>query len=224
MDAPDISFVSPVYRCRECLEKLSEEIQLVCERLGLTYEIILVNDACPDNSWEKIEEIANKNDKIKGIKLSRNFGQHSAIEAGLRAVSGAWIVVLDCDLQDKPSAVEKMWGIGQEGADVVLVRRSNRTDGIYRAFVSSAFYKTLSFLTGTQLSAEVANFGLYKRSVIDAYNNWHEEQKYFPVMIQWLGFDQKTIEVPHSERFAGRSAYNLWSLLPPWRADCFIFF
>ena len=210
---PELSFVSPVYRCRDCLEKLVEEIAAVCERINVTYEVILVNDGCPENSWEEILRIARANPLVKGVKLSRNFGQHSAIEAGLNAASGEWVIVLDCDLQDHPSTAEELWRVAKEGSDVVLVRRISRSDGIVRAALSTAFYKTLSFLTGTKLSPEIANFGIYHRRVIEAYISWKEEQKYFPVMIQWLGFAQKTIDAPQSPRFAGTSAYNFRSLL-----------
>ncbi len=208
-----ISFVSPVYRCRNCLEKLVSEINDVCRETDLSYEILLVDDGCPENSWAAINELCAQYPKVKGVKLARNFGQHSAIEAGLKFVEGEWIVILDCDLQDQPSAFRKMWREAQTGADIVLVRRQSRTDAWHRRVLSSLFYKALSSLTGTKLSAEIANFGIYRRKVIDAYNSWSEEQKFFPVMIQWLGFDQRTITVPHAERFSGTSSYNFRSLL-----------
>ncbi|MBU1289344.1 MAG: glycosyltransferase family 2 protein [Alphaproteobacteria bacterium] len=209
-----VSFVSPVYKCRDCLIKLVEEIKTVCAEIGVDYEVILVDDKCPQGSWETIEELAATNDRVTGVKLSRNFGQHSAIEAGLGQTKGDWIVVLDCDLQDQPSNVKAMWHVAQEGnVDIVLAKRETRTDALHRRAFSFLFYKTLSSLTGTRISADIANFGLYRRRVVDVFNSWHEEQKYFPVMIQWMGFDQRTVTVKHSERFSGKSAYNLRNLL-----------
>jgi len=208
-----LSFVSPVYRCRDCLEKLVSEIETVSAEIGVEYEVILVDDRCPEKSWDVISAICEKNPRVKGVQLSRNFGQHSAIEAGLHYVTGDWVVVLDCDLQDHPSAVSKLWREAQNGAEIVLARRQARTDTWHRRFVSKMFYRTLSLLTGTQLSAEIANFGIYHRKVIDSYNGWSEEQKYFPVMVQWLGFDQSVVDIRHTERFTGKSSYNLRSLL-----------
>jgi len=212
---PLMSFVSPVYKCRDCLRKLVSEIALVCERIDVDFEIILVDDQCPDESWTEIQDLSISNHHITGLKLSRNFGQHSAIEAGLSAINGDWIVVLDCDLQDDPAAVESLWALAQSEphADAIIAKRANRTDSRFRRLFSYAFYQTLSYLTGTKISSEVANFGLYQRKVIDAYNSWSEEQKYFPVMVQWMGFEQRTVEVPHKERFSGKSSYNFRGLM-----------
>ncbi|WP_340691620.1 glycosyltransferase family 2 protein [Hyphomonas sp.] len=209
-----VSFVSPVYKCRDCLIKLVEEIETVCAEIGVDYEVILVDDKCPQGSWETIVELAATNDRVIGVKLSRNFGQHSAIEAGLAQTKGDWVVVLDCDLQDQPANVKAMWEVAQaDDVDIVLARRETRTDAFHRRAFSFLFYKLLSSLTGTRISADIANFGLYRRRVIDVLNSWHEEQKYFPVMIQWMGFEQRTVTVKHSDRFAGKSAYNFKSLL-----------
>lgn len=154
---PLISFVSPVYRCRDCLHVLVEEIAKVCGELSADYEVIFVDDQCPENSWTVIADIAASNSRVRGIKLSRNFGQHSAIEAGLRHVSGNWVVVLDCDLQDHPRAVSAFWREAQSGAEVVLARRMQRTDAWHRRALSAAFYMVLRSLTGSSINADVAN-------------------------------------------------------------------
>ncbi|MEX6632974.1 glycosyltransferase family 2 protein [Hyphococcus lacteus] len=210
---PIISFVSPVYKCRDCLEKLVLEIRKACETIDVDFEIILVNDKCPEDSWEAIKELTKSTPEVTGINLSRNYGQHSAIEAGLSIVRGQWVVVLDCDLQDHPSALPAMWEKAMEGAEVVLVKRDARTDSWLRRAFSKTYYAVLSYLTGQKIDADIANFGLYQEKVIAAYNSWSEEQKYFPVMIQWLGFKQTTISVKHNERHAGKSSYNLKTLL-----------
>ena len=99
---PVISVVTPVYGCRGCLVQLYSRLRNTLEQISPNFEIIMVDDASPDNSWTTIEEICAGDPRVKGIRLSRNFGQHRAITAGLDHVNGEWTVVMDCDLQDQP--------------------------------------------------------------------------------------------------------------------------
>ena len=92
------------------------------------YEIVLVNDCSPDNSWEKIVQLCNENKKVKGVNLSRNFGQHYAITAGLSKTSGNWVVVMDCDLQDRPEEIQNLYAKTREGFDSVFAQRVERQD------------------------------------------------------------------------------------------------
>ena len=105
---PYLSFVSPVYQCKQALEGLRGRIDKVCADMGVTYELIPVDDRCPDGSWEVIRHLASRHDEVRGVRLSRNFGQHPAIQAGLDLVRGEWIVVMDCDLQDLPEEVPSL--------------------------------------------------------------------------------------------------------------------
>ncbi len=100
--------------------------------MGVDYEIILVNDASPDNSWQAIEQECKKNPKVKGLNLSRNFGQHYAITAGLSYAQGEWVVVMDCDLQDRPEEIPNLYAKAQEGYDSVLAQRVQRSHGWFR--------------------------------------------------------------------------------------------
>jgi dolichol-phosphate mannosyltransferase len=211
--APHLSFVSPVYGSPESLEPLCDQIAEVCVKLGVTYEIILVDDRCPLDSWSRVRRLAETRAAVRGIRLSRNFGQHSAIQAGLRDVRGEWVVVLDCDLQDRPDAVPLLLAKARENYDVVRARRTRRRDGALRGVASRVFYGVLGYLTDTIQDESIANFGVYHRRVIDAVVSWQEEQKFFPVIIQWVGFNQAVVDVPHAERHSGRSSYNFSKLL-----------
>lgn len=208
-----LSIVSPVYRAELVLEELVERIITNIPSDFNSFEIILVDDYSPDNSWKKIEEIAKKNRNVKGFKLSRNFGQHYAITAGLNQVSGDFIVVLDCDLQDQPEEIEKLYNKTKEGFEIVLARRHNRQDSIYKKTVSKLFYSTLSYLTGAKQDATVANFGIYSRKVINQVINLPEKIKYFPTMVKWVGFETSFVNVEHARRNEGKSNYNLKKLL-----------
>ena len=132
----DISVVIPIYGCRDALYELYTRLSNTLKKLTDDYEIILVNDACPQGSWEVIEEICSSDKKVKGINLSRNFGQHKAILAGLDECVGDAVVVMDCDLQDRPEHIEKMYAKLQEGYDVVWARRVNRKDTKIVRFLS----------------------------------------------------------------------------------------
>jgi len=130
-----ISIVSPVYRAEKILPILVSEINLVMERIGEDYEIILVDDRSPDNSWEVTKVLSSQNPKIKSIRLSRNFGQHSAIFAGLTKTKGDWVVVMDCDMQDQPKEIAKLYKKALEGYDIVLGQRENRKDKFLKKVV-----------------------------------------------------------------------------------------
>jgi dolichol-phosphate mannosyltransferase len=207
------SIVSPVYRAEKIIPTLVKRIEDSISQITSNYEIILVEDCGPDNSWAAIESIAKTNLRVKGIKLSRNFGQHYAITAGLDHCKGDWIVVMDCDLQDQPEEIINLYAKAKEGFDIVLARRAQRKDGFFKRFFSAAFYKTLSYLTGSEQDETVANFGIYNKKVIDAVVTMRESIRYFPTMIKWVGFESAKIDVVHDNRIEGESSYNFKKLL-----------
>jgi glycosyltransferase involved in cell wall biosynthesis len=185
------------------------------ETITSDFEIILVEDASPDSSWSVIERLASKNPRIRGIKLSRNFGQHYAITAGLDAAKGDWVVVMDCDLQDRPEEIPALWAKAQEGFDVVLARRAFRQDSFLKRFSSRLFYRTLAWLTGSHQDETIANFGIYSRKVVREIVGMRESIRYFPTMVRWVGFRQTTLDVVHaanSERVSSYSFNKLFNL------------
>ena len=208
-----LSIVSPVYKGEKILEELVLRIHNSVSKITDSYEIILVDDFSPDKSWQKIVEISKKNKNVFGFKLSRNFGQHYAITAGLNQVTGDYVVVLDCDLQDQPEEIEKLFNESQKGFDIVLARRYERKDSIYKKTISKLFYKTLSYLTGTKQDATVANFGIYSKQVNNEVVKLEEKIKYFPTMVKWVGFSTSFVNVEHASRSEGKSNYNLKKLL-----------
>ena len=209
----DISIVVPVYGCAECLEELHNRLVIVLNSLVSNYEIILVEDASPDDSWQRILQLTKDNSSVKGIRLSRNFGQHKAITAGLDFATGEWIVVMDCDLQDKPEEITKLYQKAIAGYDIVFARRYDRKDGYLKKLGSKLFYKFMSYMTDTKLDPAIANFGVYNKKVIHAVKGMRENLRYFPVMVKWVGFTSTTIDVVHSERNSGKSSYSLKKLM-----------
>ncbi len=209
---PTFSVVSPVYKAEAVIPKLVERIERECEKLGLSFEIILVEDGGPDRSWDVIRQICETNSRVRGIHLSRNFGQHAAITAGLRACRGEWVVVMDCDLQDRPEEISKLYREAMKGYEIVLAIRENRRDGFLKRIGSRLFYRLLSYLTETQQDYRIANFGIYHRKAIDAVLAMKEPFKFFPVMIRWVGFRRTAVEVEHAPREEGRSSYRFRQL------------
>lgn len=208
-----ISIVSPIYRAENIVEELVRQIIKNVEPLTHDFEIVLVNDASPDHSWMKIREICRKDSRVKGINLSRNFGQHYAITAGLTYASGEWIVVIDCDLQDRPDEIPNLYAKALEGWDIVYARRVERLDGFWKKMSSRAFHKAYSYLSGSKSDRTIANFGIYKRKVILEYNKMTEKARSFPSLIAYLGFKTTAIDVAHSERYEGSSSYTLSKLV-----------
>ena len=212
-NSPYISIVSPVYRSELILPELVSRISAAIEPITNNYEIILVEDGGPDQSWAVIEELAKDRPFLKGIKLSRNFGQHYAITCGLDHAKGDWVVVMDCDLQDRPEEIMNLYSKALEGYDVVLASREQRQDKYVKKLFSKLFYRTLGYLTGSEQDETIANFGIYERQVIAAVVSMRESIRYFPTMIKWVGFKQTKLNVKHSARADGDSSYNFKKLL-----------
>ena len=207
-----ISIVSPVYRAEKILPILVSEINLVMERIGEDYEIILVDDRSPDNSWEVMKVLSSQNPKIKSIRLSRNFGQHSAIFAGLTKTKGDWVVVMDCDMQDQPKEIAKLYKKALEGYDIVLGQRENRKDKFLKKLSSKLFYKVFNYLSGANFDNNVANFGIYHQKTIKSILDMGDYVKFFSLFINWIGFESVSIPIEHGEREEGKSTYSVGRL------------
>lgn len=204
----DISVVIPVYGCRDALYELYTRLSNTLKKISEDYEIIFVNDACPQGSWEVIEDICANDAKAVGINFSRNFGQHRAILAGLDKCRGEAVVVMDCDLQDRPEHIEKMYEKLREGYDIVWARRINRKDKSSVKFFSRLFYKLCNLLTDKDIDANLSNFSIARRSVIKEQCRMREKCRDFSVFQQWLGFNAAFLDMEHDERAAGKSSYK----------------
>src|SRR6266568_4975729 len=127
-----VSVVIPVYRSKECLPELYRRLVRALESITESFELVLVEDGGNDGSWEEIAGLASGDPRVKGIKLSRNFGQHCAITAGLDHAAGEWVVVMDCDLQDQPEEIAELYRKALDGYDVVLAVREKRQEAAMR--------------------------------------------------------------------------------------------
>ena len=209
----DISIVSPIYMGDKMLDELVRRIKESVSSITSDYEIILVNDCSPDNSWSRIKEICRKDPYVKAVNLSRNFGQHYAITAGLSVAQGKWIVVMDCDLQDQPEEIPRLYKKALEGYDTVLGQRIERKDKFFKKLSSTLFNNIYSYLTDSKKDKTVANFGIYNRKVIEAIMQMGDIVKSFPIEVNWVGFKTTKLPIEHANRASGKSSYSMRKLL-----------
>jgi len=208
-----LSIVSPVYHGEKMLDELVLRIHAAINPLTQDYDIVLVNDCSPDNSWAKISEICARDKQVKGINLSRNFGQPYAITAGLTYAKGDYVAVIDCDLQNKPEDLPAMYQKALEGYDVVSARRVVREDTFMKRMSSLLFHKVYDFLSGFETDKAIAEFGIYSQKIVKVYCSIPEYSRSFVELIHTLGFKKTSIDVLHDHRLEGESSYNLARLL-----------
>jgi len=208
-----ISVVSPVYRAEKIVATLVKQLHENLQKITADYEIVLVNDASPDDSWHAIAAECEGDRRVKGLNLSRNFGQHYAITAGLSVAKGNWIVVMDCDLQDRPEEILNLYKKAQEGYDSVFAQRIERHDSFFKRLFSKIFYTVFGYLTDIKQDPTVANFGIYNRNVINAILTMEDYIRFFPTMVQWVGFRKFYLPVQHADRYEGKTSYNFQQLM-----------
>lgn len=207
---PHISIVTPAYRCAECLPELYRRLRESLEALDPNFEIIVVNDASPSNDWEIIRQLAAADPRLKGINFSRNFGQHHAITAGVDHASGDWVVVMDCDLQDQPEEIQRLYRKAvDEGFDVVFGRRVARKDTFMKKAMSRSFSAVYNFLSNIHIDPTIGNFSIAGRRVIENCRRLRESSRAYGLTLLWCGFRVGYLDVDHAERYAGKTSYNL---------------
>ncbi|NRR29101.1 glycosyltransferase family 2 protein [Oxalobacteraceae bacterium] len=212
---PHISVVIPVYKAETILDELYRRLRLALETVTPHFEIILVEDCGGDRSWPVIERLAQADPRVHGLQFSRNFGQHYGITAGLDHCSGDWVVVMDCDLQDQPEEIPRLYAKAQEGYDVVLALRGARQDPLRKRLTSWLYYRLFSYLADIDIDGDSGNFRIMSRQVVRNFTRMREQLRFFGGQVQWMGFPTTGIEVAHDARFDGASTYTfakLWKL------------
>lgn len=210
---PHISIIVPVYRCCESLEPLYKRLLNTLTVITNQFEIILIDDASPDDAWEKISILAQHDFRVKGIRFSRNFGQHHAISAGIDQAVGDWAIVMDCDLQDRPEEIVKLYQKAQEGYDIVWGKRVERQDHWFKKMGSYYYHKVYDYFTERRTDSTIANFSIISSQVVHELRKFTEQGRSFPIFVEWLGFNMAMIEIEHAQREFGKSAYTLKKLI-----------
>ncbi len=209
-----ISIVTPVYRAENIIDELVRRIEEATKTITDDFEIILVEDGSPDNSWRKIIENCSKNKFVKGIKLSRNFGQHYAITAGLEASCGQYAVVMDCDLQDNPKYIPELYKKALEGNEIVYTHKIKRKHSFLKNISARFFFAMFNWLSNSKnANANVGSYSMLSRKAVNDFLKIKDFHRHYLMVLRWLGFTNSYIIIEHEKRFAGNSSYNLYRLI-----------
>lgn len=211
----EVSVVIPVYLCEACLEQLCSKLADSLTTITDSYEIIFVNDASPDRSWEVVSALSASDRRIKGIDFVRNFGQHFAITAGLEYSRGKWVVVMDCDLQDNPMYIKDLYEKGLEGFDIVFTRKRSRQHPALKNLFARMFGFVFNWLSGQTefYQADVGAYSLLSRKAVEGFLKVRDVHRHYLLVLKWLGFKHDFVVVDHDERYAGKSSYTLVKLI-----------
>jgi polyisoprenyl-phosphate glycosyltransferase len=209
----ELSVVVPVYGCADCLEVLHQRLTAALQSCVTSYEIVLVDDCARDGAWDLIRRLGEQDRRVRGIRLSRNFGQHAAITAGLAECAGQRAVVMDCDLQDPPEEIPRLLEKSLTGHDIVLARRRRKQHSLFRRTAAWLYFRTLGTISRRRFEGEFGAFSVITRPVIDAYLRFRDRDRHYLFILYWLGFDAVAIDYEHAPRHGGASSYSLRALL-----------
>lgn len=218
MSTCTLSIVIPVYRSAPILPKLVEAIAAEMQTEGLTgkFELILVNDCSPDNSWHVIRELAKSHDFVKGITLRRNVGQHNAIMAGLHQVSGEYVVLMDDDLQHPPSAIADIVKALADGYDVCYTNYLNRQHAAWKKLGSWFNDRMATLLLGKPKGLYLSSFKGLRREIADEVIQYDGPYTYIDGLILDVTRSITTVDIEHQARFEGESNYTFGRLFSLW--------
>lgn len=203
-----ISVVAPIYNEESNISEFVKRVSVNLDLITTDYKIILVDDGSEDGSWKQIETELVQNKNIVGIKLSKNFGHHNAITAGIHNTNSEWVVVMDSDLQDRPEVLPELFAKANEGFDVVFVSRTNRPETIGYMLLQKLFYFVLRLSSGIDFNSSQANYSIISNKVAESFKNFPEQARFYPSTIKWLGYKRSEIKASHGTRFTGKASYT----------------
>jgi glycosyltransferase involved in cell wall biosynthesis len=209
-----LSLVVPAYNEEGALPELLTRVHGVLESMGGDWEVILVDDGSTDATWQVIDEASRRDARVRGIRLSRNFGHQIALTAGLSAAGGELVVTMDGDLQHPPESIPALVDKAAEGFDVVYaVRSPSDVESAFKITSARLFYRAVNLLTSLDLPIGGADFRLMSRRVVDALLLMPERHRFLRGMTRWVGFPQATVEYDRDARFRGQTKYTLRAMV-----------
>ncbi|EMI09303.1 glycosyltransferase family 2 protein [Anoxybacillus gonensis] len=208
------SVVIPVYNEALVIRETYKRLKRVMEQTDGVYELLFVNDGSKDETLDILKELAIRDDTVKYLDFSRNFGHQIAITAGMDYASGEAIVIIDADLQDPPELILEMIGKWKEGYDVVYAKRTKRKgETFFKKATAYAFYRLLQAATEIDIPLDTGDFRLIDRKVRDELVGMRERSRFVRGLVSWVGFKQTAIEYERDERFAGETKYPLKKMI-----------
>ncbi len=209
-----ISIIVPCYNEEKTISTFYDAITAELEKTNYVFEVIFINDGSSDNTHQIASEICKKDKRIKLISFSRNFGQQSAIIAGLKHCKGDCALELDVDLQDPVEVIPEMLRLWKEGYEVIHGRRKKRAgESVFKKATASAYYKFLAKITDRGIPRNTGDFKLYDRKVINAIISLPEHDKYLRGLASWVGFKQTFVDFDRKERSAGETHYTMKKMI-----------
>jgi len=210
---PFLSIVAPCYNEEAVIDIFLEKIFVVLEQLGCSFEIVFVNDGSRDNTLEVLKAKSKEYAGIRVINLSRNFGKEAALTAGIDAARGEVVVPIDVDLQDPPELILEFVKKYEEGYDVVVGKRVDRTtDTPAKRISAELFYKMHNKISDIEIPHNVGDYRLMSRRVVEELKKLPETQRFMKGIFAWLGFKTAVVEYKREERVAGDTSFNGWKL------------
>ncbi len=210
-----LSVVVPCFNEALGLDELHRRVSLTCSKAAATdYEIVLVDDGSSDETWQRIIELAERDDHVVGLRLSRNYGHQVALSAGLVTARGERILILDADLQDPPELLPDMMTLMDQGADVVYGQRAARTgETQFKKFTASLFYRLLDRMVDVKIPVDTGDFRLMSRRALDVLNSMPEQHRFIRGMVSWIGLRQEPLKYERAARYAGTTKYPLKKMI-----------
>lgn len=212
--APEISVVAPVFNEAEGIKTFAETVIAVLEQTTDSWELVLVDDGSSDGSWEILRSLHDKNQRIKILRLSRNFGNQAAISAGLKRAQGSAVITMDSDLQHPPELIPQMVQLWKSGfQSIYTIRTYSEETGFLKQFTSSAFAKAMNFFSTTSMPEGMSDYRLLDRKIVDSLNAMGENARFVRAMVSWLGFRQAGLPFTTKPRVAGTTKFSVVKLL-----------
>ena len=209
-----ISVIGPCYNEEQNIDEFISRITKVLEKIKLNYQILLVDDGSKDNTWQKILYYSKQNDKIKGIKLTRNFGQQNAAMAGINYCDSDYVLLSDVDLQDPPELLEEMYNkIIQNKLNVIYAKRVKSNESFFKKYSSIIFYKIYNLVSNTKIIEQASDFVLFNKKVLKQIKNIKEKDVFLRGLIPWLGFNSSYVEFERENRKRGLTGWSTFKML-----------
>lgn len=209
----ELSIVTPVYNEEAVLGDFFKELTATLNRLGMSYEIIFVDDGSTDRSWEIISEFGSLNSNVRGIRFTRNFGQQVALSAGLDLSRGRAVICMDSDLQHPPALIPEMIDFWKNGFMVVNTVREDQKIPFLKKWGTDIFYRIMCFLSDTPVLASSPDFRCMDRTVVDAFRTLRERDRFIRGLISWLGFPSTTLCFTAPVQTCKKSRYTMKKMI-----------
>ena len=212
-ESPQLSVVVPAYNEEKNVPEIYKQLLDVLAK-SISFEIIFIEDGSTDNTREELDKLAKKDDRVRVICFSRNFGKEMATTAGIARAQGEAIIAVDADGQFPPELIPEFVKKWEDGAQIVTgIRMSNTNEGFVKRYGSMLFYKLMRSMTGAKITPRATDFRLIDRAVQKEFMRFSEHGRITRGLIDWVGFREDFIEFHAKERMAGEASYNVSKLI-----------